>query len=65
MTKIANETIKRLYNEKGQPKKDVPFSRTPPLPLVPETFSKDELELRKKGSHALKVNPARWRDAQS
>jgi hypothetical protein len=57
MTKIANETIKRLYSEKGQPKKDVPTSRTPPLPLVPETFSKDELDLRKKGSYALKVNP--------
>jgi hypothetical protein len=60
MTKIANETIKCLYSKKGQPKKDVPSSRTPPLPLVPETISKDELvDLRKKGSYdALKVNPA-------
>jgi hypothetical protein len=58
MTKIANETVKRLYNEKGQPRKDVPFNRTPPLPLVPETFSKDDLDLRKKGSYMLKVDPA-------
>jgi hypothetical protein len=58
MTKIASETVKRLYNDKGQPRKDLPPSRAPPLPLVPETFSKDDKDLRKKGSYMLKVNPA-------
>jgi hypothetical protein len=55
MTKIANETVKRLYDEKGRPKKESAPTRTPPpLSLTPETFSKDELETCKKGSYTLK-----------
>jgi hypothetical protein len=58
MTKIANETTKRLFDEKGRPKKEVPTRTPPPLSLTPETFTKDELESRKKGSYMLKVNAA-------
>jgi organic hydroperoxide reductase OsmC/OhrA len=58
MTKIANKTVKRLYDDKGRPKKDAPTRTPPPLSLTPETFTKDELESRKKGSYMLKVNAA-------
>lgn len=57
--KIQQKVVKALYNDKGQPK-DTPTSlirSPPPLELVSEEISKDELEKRKKSSFTLKVNP--------
>lgn len=55
--KIANSAVTHLANGSSA-NGNKPFQRAPPLSLLPEIVSKDDLDLRKKTSYMLKVDPS-------
>jgi uncharacterized protein YukE len=55
--KIADKTVKKLYNDKGVPKEQ-PKHKPPPLSLSPEKLTKEQADLRKRSQFHLYVNPS-------
>ena len=58
--KFSKDVTKKLYDSKGKPKRDEERREVIiPLALIPETYSKDEMDSRTKGSYLLAVDPSR------
>jgi hypothetical protein len=53
---LPRKTVNKLFTKNGVPNKDAPKHKPPPLTLVVEVQTKDELDLRKSSQFTLKIN---------